>query len=173
MLHTAPPIATEEKKPPEVKPPEVKNPPHPDFQQLFAANFQPHKDETMNPSVRAAEDEAEPFDRFQRAYWESRYKETLVAFEELSPALKNNDNLLFVKANSLLAMDRADEAIDILEKIIANERSRYVAESKWYLALGLLKNGEMGRSKRQLEVIAADENSPRREEAVKVLQEIK
>ena len=45
------------------------------------------------------------------------------SFEELSPSLKKNDNLLFIKANSLLAVGDARAASAIFEGIIANGRS--------------------------------------------------
>ncbi len=165
-----PPVATEEKQAP---PPSKKKPQQPDLHQLFAANFQPFKDETMNVTVRAPGVELTPFDRFQQAYWEDRHEEALTAFETMTPALKGSDNLLFVKANSLLATGKAEEAAGILEQIIANGRSRYAGEARWYLALAYLENGTPGKARQQLQTLASDAASPRQADAKKLLSQVK
>lgn len=79
-------------------------------EKLFAQYFQPYRDESLDPSSRGFEDEMTAFDRFQQAYWKGKHEAALAAFEELAPSLKNNDNLLFLKANSMLAVGDARAA---------------------------------------------------------------
>ncbi len=128
-------------------------------EKLFAQYFQPYRDESLDPSARGDEDEATPFDRFQQAYWEGKHEAALADFEELAPALKSNDNLLFLKANSLLAVGNAKAASAIFEGIIANGRSRFKAEAAWYLALAYLKMGEQKKAGYLLKQLAGDEKN--------------
>jgi hypothetical protein len=141
-------------------------------EKLFAQYFQPYRDESLDPSFRGAEDEATTFDRFQHAYWEGKHEAALAAFEELAPTLKKNDNLLFQKANSLLAVGDARAASAILEEINANGRSRYKAEAIWYLALAYLKMGEQGKAGTFLKQLATDEKNSRQSDAKKLLEQL-
>ena len=141
-------------------------------EKLFAQYFQPYRDESLDPSTRSSEDDATPFDRFQQAYWEGKHEAALTAFEELAPSLKNNDNLLFQKANSLLAVGDAKAASAILEKIIANGRSRFRLEAKWYLALSYLKMGEQKKAIPLLKQLAVDEKNARQSDAKKLFEQL-
>ena len=135
---------------------------------LFAQHFAPYKDPGLEPSRRGAE-EPLPAEKFRQLYWENRHKEALIVFETMNDADKNNDNLLFVKANCLLATGRTAEAIPLLENILRNDRTRYMAETRWYLALARLQAGSREQARSLLLEIRADNDSPRQKDAERVL----
>ena len=154
----------------DARPPEVEK--KQGAEKLFAQYFQPYRDESLDPSARGNEDEATAFDRLQQAYLESKHEAALAAFEELAPALKRNDNLLFLKANSLLAVGNARAASAVFEGIIANGRSRFKAEAVWYLALAYLKMGEQRKAYSLLKQVAEDEKNARQSDAKKLLEQL-
>jgi len=143
-----------------------------DAGRLFAAYFQPYKDPSLEPSRRGAA-EPLPAERFQQLYWEDKHREALLAFDTLYDANKNNDNFLFLKANCLLATGRANESAALLETILRNDRTRFMAEARWYLALSYWKAGQTAQAKNQLRTIAADPQSPRRPDAERLLEQWK
>jgi hypothetical protein len=143
----------------------------PDADQLFATYFQPYKDESLNPAVRS-EDDMDAFDRFILLYLGGKHAEALAAFEKLSPALQRNGNTLFIKANSLLATGKAEEAAAILEQVTANGRTRYPGEARWYLALAYLKKGDRENATAQLKKVAGDAKNARQGAAKKMLTEM-
>lgn len=136
---------------------------------LFAENFKPCKDDSLEPS-RRGNTEPTPSERFQQLYWDDKHREALLAFESLNAADKNNDNLLFLKANSLLATGEANEAATLLEQIIRNDRTRFMAEARWYLALSYMKSGKTEQAKNRLQAIETDPESPRQRDAKRLLE---
>jgi tetratricopeptide (TPR) repeat protein len=166
-----PPIVQEDKNPSPTKQLEKQatEPVGKDSAKLFAAHFQPYRDEAMNPTVRTEESQ-DAFGRFIELYWEGRYGEALAAFDKLSPALRANDNTLFIKANALLALGRADEAAELLEKISANGQTRYPGEARWYLALAYLKSGKREKAAGLVKEISEDVKNTRHREAKKLLE---
>jgi len=144
----------------------------PNYQRIFAAWFQPYKDPSLEP-VRRGDAERSPSERFQLLYWEGDYGAALVAFDALGASAKNNDNLLFLKANCLLEKGKAAEAGTILENMERNGRSRFKAQVPWYLALARLQSGSRDEAQTLLRRIAADPALPRRSDAERVLQDLK
>lgn len=145
-----------------------------DAEKLFAAYFKPYRDESINPTVRdnpAGGQSA--FDKFQQLYWEHQYDKALSAFEALDPVFRQNDNLLFLKANLLLAAGQTDKAAALLEAILRNNRSGYVGEARWYEMLCYLKKGDWPAVKMRLERILAIPGDPHRKEAARLLSQIK
>lgn len=140
--------------------------------QVFASWFHPYKDESMEPSVRGAA-EPSPSDVFQQLYWVGDYRSALDAFDAMGVAAQNNDNLLFLKANCLLATGSAEEAVPLLENIIRNDQARFAAQAPWYLALGRLQSGQAQQARALFQSIAADPNSPRQADAVRLLESLK
>ncbi len=135
---------------------------------LFAAYFQPYKDDSIEPSIRG-EGDATPEEVFLQNYWDSQYKKALAAFEKLELASKNKGDLQFLQANCQLATGRAKAAKRVLENL---GRTRFSAEAKWLLALAFLTNGEQERAKAQLREIMVDVASPRRGDAARLLDEL-
>jgi tetratricopeptide (TPR) repeat protein len=139
--------------------------------QLFAAWFKPYKDEKMEPVYRGNSD-LTPYERFHIFYWDGQYRDALNTFESLQPFEKSNDNTLFVRANCLLALNRADEAAALLEKISHNKRSRFGAESEWYLALTYLNSGQIPAARALLQTLADSPGVARRQDAAALLKEL-
>ncbi len=146
-------------------PPEKKTP---GTRQLFATAFEPYKDASLEPARRGAQAPT-PSEHFQQLYWTGKYRAALDSFAALPPAVQNNDNLLFLKANCLLATGRASEAAALLDTILRNDRTRFMAQADWYLALSQLRSGKTADARARLQAIAADPNSPRRTDAKRLL----
>lgn len=121
-------------------------------EELYAMNFEPYKDESMNLDLRG-EDAMSPYDQFVSNYWDGKYQVVIDSFNILNAALQKNDNVLFIKANALMSINRIDEATVLLEHIIASDRSRYKIESRWNLGLCYLKKNEIVKAKEQLEIV--------------------
>lgn len=140
-------------------------------ERLFAAHFKPYKDESLEPSLRG-DDPPPPPEKFRQLYWDGQYAEALAQFENLPATAKENDNELFIKAESLLATGEADEAVRIFELILNNDRSRYMDAAAWHLALAYLKTGDMNRAKSRLQKISRSGTSPWRADADTLLKNI-
>jgi hypothetical protein len=136
---------------------------------LFAAYFQPYKDESLEPSVRG-EGDATPEETFLQTYWDGKHPEALAAFEKMEAASKNKGDLQFLQANSLLALGRVKAALAVLENL---PRTRFPTEAKWLRALAFLKNGEREKAAALLREIAGEAGSARRGEAERLLSELK
>lgn len=139
---------------------------------LFAEHFKPYKDDSLEPSRRGTT-KISPAEQFQQLYWDDKHSEALVAFDALNATDKDNDNFLFLKANCLLATGRAAEATRLLEQIIRNDRTRFMAEARWYLALSYLKSGKTKEAKNLLQAIETDSQSPRQPDAKRLLEQWK
>ncbi|MFM9948635.1 MAG: tetratricopeptide repeat protein [Saprospiraceae bacterium] len=169
-----PPVETT----PSVVPPVKNEPQAPPQQQtreepkIFASWFHPYKDDTLEPSVRG-DAEPSPSEVFQQRYWVGDYRAALDAFDAMGATAQNNDNLLFLKANCLLATGSAGEAVPLLENIIRNDRSRFTAQAPWYLALSRLESGQEQQARALFQSIAADPNSPRQADAIRLLESLK
>jgi len=137
--------------------------------QIFAANFRPYRDESLEPSVRGNAAPS-PSERFQQLYWDGDYRAALAAFDSLNNYAQKNDNLLFLKANCLLEAGSGEEAADLLENIIRNGRSRFSVQAPWYLALSRLQTGRRKEAEVLLRRIATDPDSPRQADARKLLR---
>jgi hypothetical protein len=136
---------------------------------LFAAWFQPYKDESLEPSVRG-EGDATLEENFLKFYWDGKHREALAAFDNMEPMSKNKGDLQFLKANSLLALGRAKAALTVLETL---PRTRFQTEAKWLRALAFLKNGEREKAAALLREMAGEAGSAKREEAGRLLMELK
>ena len=143
----------------------------PNPQRVFAAWFRPYKDPSLEPT-RRGDAERSPSERFQLLYWEGDYRAALAAFDAMGASAKSNDNLLFIKANCLLATGNAAEAGEILNNMLQNNRSRFRAQASWYLALSRLQTGRIKEAEILLRHLAADPASPRRSDAERMLRDI-
>ncbi|HRI61760.1 MAG TPA: hypothetical protein PK228_18610, partial [Saprospiraceae bacterium] len=126
-----------------VPPPEKQSEPAqktPGHQRVFAAWFRPYKDPSLEPA-RRGDAEQSPSERFQQLYWDGDYRAALTAFDSLGTSAKNNDNLLFLKTNCLLATGQGAAAGDLLENMLQNDPSRFSIQFGWYLALSRLQTG--------------------------------
>jgi hypothetical protein len=160
---------------PALPPPEKQSEPvqkTPDAKRVFAAWFQPYKDASLEP-MRRGDTEHSPSERFQQLYWDGDYRAALTAFDSLGAFAKNNDNLLFIKANCLLATGKAAAAGALLERLGQNGQSRFKAQLPWYLALSRLQGGRRKEADVLLRQIASDPGSPLRADAERLLKDLK
>jgi len=137
---------------------------------LFAENFKPYKDESLEPSLRG-DSEPLPSEKFQQLYWDGNYREALALFGALPTTAKTNDNLLFLKAECLMALGRVGEALPIYEAILKRDKSRYMEVAAWHRALANLKLGQTSKAKTQLQEIVRS-GSKWRAEAAALLKSI-
>ncbi len=127
--------------------------------ELFAAYFTPFEDGSLQSSLRGQDNPA-PSDRFIEAYLKGNYAEALTLFDNMDKYDRQNDNMLFIKANSLMATNRYQEAIPIIESVIAHDKTRFMDAADWYLALVYIKIGSLEKAKEMLQKICTSrENS--------------
>lgn len=131
---------------------------------LFAENFKPYKDESLEPTLRG-DAEPIPSEKFQQLYWDGKYREALTQFEAMPSTAQTNDNLLFLKAECLMASGRVGAAVAIYEAILKRDKTRYMEVAAWHLALANLKLGETAKAKTQLQEMVRGESKWRREAA--------
>lgn len=140
--------------------------------ELYAANFETYKDDSMDPTSRSGEDALTAFEKFQLFYWEGNNAEALDEFNKLSPAYQGNDNLRFFQANSLLALKRTAQARQVLLDIQKNNKSIYIAEVMYYLAWCDFQNGNIDATRKKLANYIATENAQQKDSARKLLAEL-
>ena len=138
---------------------------------LFAEYFKPYKDATLEPSLRGAA-EPSPLEKFQQSYWDDKYRDALAQFGNMPATAQTNDNLLFIKAECLLAAGKTDEAALIFELILKNDRSRYMEAAAWHLALAYLKLGDTAQARLQLQQVRQTATSPWQSDAAVILKRI-
>ena len=105
---------------------------------------------------------------FQFLYINKKYQEAINIFDSLDPSVKENDNVLFLKANALMAINKVDEATLLLETIIKNKESRNVKEALWFLGLCSIYKGDLQLAKHYLSNSLLKENKT----AIEVLKKI-
>lgn len=155
-----------------VKPQSTPNPQQKKAQELFADNFEPYRDPMMDPTTRGGELKS-TLEQFRSAYWDGRYTEVQVLFQNLGPTNKANDNYRFQLANALLQTDKTDEAISILTSIINHSSSRYVPESHYYLGLAYLHNNDIVRAMEWLDKYTRLEKGKQTEKARIILSTLR
>jgi len=139
---------------------------------LFADNFEPYKDDAMDPTSRGDNEKLSPLEKFQMLYWEGKYAQTLEAFKTLDPSHQANDNFRFIYANALMATSKTNEAAAIFSDIISFGKSPYKTESYYYLALCHLKNGKHDEARKNLETYLRDPDAEQKEKAKKILEDM-
>ena len=80
-----------------------------------------------------------------------------------------NNNVLFYKANALLALGRIQEALPLFQQLSNDNNSIYHSQSEWYLALCLMKANQPEKANELLEKIASFDSHEFRESASKLL----
>ncbi len=90
-------------------------------------------------------------ERAFKAYEQKNYTEALSGFNTIL-ADSLDYGVLFFKANTLLAMEKVDEAITLFDKIPQHER--FYEQSQWYLGLAYLEKGDFTSAKQYLKTVA-------------------
>jgi hypothetical protein len=105
-----------------------------------------------------------------RAYEDGEYEKASELFPKVvSPEEPQRYyDLLFYRANALMALDRSAEAIPMLELILQMEKTSYLSNTQWYLALAFLMNDQKEKARPLLEELA--KNSFYKEKAERLLK---
>lgn len=143
-----------------------------DGEELYAANFEPYTDESLEGTVRGDEEDMLPEERFLSSYSEGHYDVAVESFSEMGDEYRQNKNMQFLYANALLAEGLTDEAIRYLNDIVKETESDYASEANYYLGLAYLKKKNYPEAKKYLKIYAA-ENNTQRTKAQRILSEIK
>lgn len=141
-------------------------------EEYFAANFEPYEDESFDPVSRGTDD-AKPIDQFQTHYWNKEYSKAVDVFNQLSDEYQQNDNLRFLYANALMGAGKVGTAESELTEILQNQKSVYLTESLFYLALTQIYRGEFPGAKYNLETYLQKPDAKQKSAAEKILKEMK
>ena len=106
---------------------------------------------TLYPTVKSGDDPTE-IERTFNLYDQKEYEKALTGFEKILSET-NNDDIAFYQANAYLATKKPEKAIPILQKIIQNNQSDYLAPAKWSLALAYCSQKNYQAAKPLLEEI--------------------
>lgn len=138
---------------------------------LFAENFSPYADESLQSGLRG-HSSLSPADQFIEAYLKGNHTEALSFYEKMDVYDRQNDNMIFIKSNSLLAKGKFGEAIDLLEGVVDRDATRFMDAAKWYLALAYLKTGEVKKGKIFLEKLRNSEENSYFQKATVLIQKL-
>lgn len=93
------------------------------------------------------------------AYNKEEYASALAALKEYAKT-ETNDNILFYQANCLIGLEQFEEASLIFENILDNNRSLYIQETEWLLALCYLRNNHAEKAQNLLDKINTNLEHP-------------
>jgi predicted Zn-dependent protease len=119
------------------------------------AFFSPHPNTYIKLEKDGTASEKLLMEAFQ-AYEDGAYQKAFDLFRQLaspSDPYRYND-LLFYRANTLIALNRSAEAIPMLELIIQVNETSHLTSAKWFLALAYLMNDQETKAKPLLEEVA-------------------
>lgn len=127
--------------------------------ELFASNFKPCRDASLNPGLRG---KAEAFTvaEFMQLYWDKEYDTAISVFNKLPQDSQENINLLFQYANCLAIKNEFVQAQEIFSKVAQDQNGRYASEAQYYNALMLIKLKKLRDAKILLSHISADKSHP-------------
>ncbi len=118
-------------------------------QELFAENFEPYSN-VVHPIVRGEEGQNKKTSAFA-AYQTGDYETALPLFDELYANTKE-PYYLFYKANALIELNRAKEAVPLLQEHIRTNDT-LVKNSSWYLAMAYLQLDDKVKVKKMLQEV--------------------
>ncbi len=132
-------------------------------QDLFAENFKPYRNVT-HPITRG-EEATDMKTKAFLAYSKEEYKEAIPLFTELYSSQKE-PYYLFYKANALIQLNKAAEAVPLLQEHLGTQDS-LTDKSHWYLAMAYLQLEDTEKAKRALKTVV--ENKTYKAEEAKQL----
>lgn len=120
-------------------------------QDLYVQNFEPYRN-VVYPVVRGEDAQDEKTKAFA-AYQIGKYEEALPLFAELYTTEKS-PYYLFYRANALIQLNRAKEAIPLLKEHLKTN-GNLVEKSPWYLAMAYLQLDDEENAKIMLDSVVA------------------
>jgi tetratricopeptide (TPR) repeat protein len=136
--------------------------------ELFASYFEPYRN-VIQPLERGGEQQDEKSLAFL-AYEKGDYNKAISLFSNLYLTTQE-PYYLFYKANALLKLERAKEAVPLLLEHLKTKDS-LTEKTNWYLALAYLKLEDKAKAEKILEKVIADGNY-KASEAQKLLKAFK
>lgn len=136
-------------------------------QNLYTQNFKPYRNVTY-PITRGAEATDTKTLAFS-AYAKGDYQEAVPLFTELYASEKKS-YYLFYKANALIQMNRAGEAVSLLQEHSKSDDS-LADRSYWYLAMAYLQMDNIENAKTALKEVV-DKNAYKAKDAKRLLDEL-
>ena len=137
------------------------------YNELFAQNFEPYRN-VIQPIERNSNVQDEKELAFT-AYEKGDYDTAITLFSNLYNSTKE-PYYLFYKANALLKLDKADEAVPLLlEHLRSNDT--LTEKTYWYLALSYLKLNDEENVKKNLKIIIENKKY-KSKEALKLLNKL-
>lgn len=137
-------------------------------QELFVSYFEPYKN-VIEPLQRNGDQKNEKAIAFM-AYDHEEYEKAVILFSKLYSST-NEPYYLFYKANALLKLERANEAIPLLLEHLKT-KDTLTEKSYWYLAMAYLKLNDKASAKQSLKKVLS-EGKYKTKEAEKLLKQFK
>ncbi|MBK8854605.1 MAG: tetratricopeptide repeat protein [Saprospiraceae bacterium] len=113
---------------------------HLNHDSLFAANYKPFRDGSLEPTYRG-EPNMTNRDKFLNLYWQEKYTEALLQYTTMTEVEKSNPNIKLQYAICLIQGGKYSSAETILEELKKEDKSRFGKEIEWYLSLLKIKRG--------------------------------
>ena len=136
-------------------------------EELYQDNFAPYRNVTY-PITRGEEAVDEKTQAFL-AYSKGDYEAAVPLFETLYTS-EQEPYYLFYQANALIELNRAGEAIPLLEEHLKTS-DPLTDKSSWYLAMAYLQLEEVENAKKVLKDVV-DKNAYKAEDAKRLLEEL-
>lgn len=121
-------------------------------QELYAQNFEPYRN-VVHPIVRG-EEGADLKTKAFSAYQTGDYEKALPWFTELYTTEKES-YYLFYSANALIQLNRAAEAIPLLQEHLKTKDKR-TDKSNWYLSMAYLQLDDTENAKKMLNLVITE-----------------
>ena len=131
---------------------------------LYASNFKPFKASNVRSEVKEG-----IYWSAVELYQKQDYKAALGVFQDVSNEKYQNQRYLFM-GNCHLMLGQTEEAIVVLQKV--DEKSEFIADAKWYLALSYLKKDRVEKAASLLEELTKQGNLYQNK-AQKLLEDIR
>lgn len=125
-------------------------------EKIFAAYFEPYPN--LTPIVRG-DGAADQFQSAMLAYERQDYQTALDLFSEIADADDRYASAQFYAALSNLALDNARDAIPRLQYVLNQGNSLYSDAVEWYLALAIIRNGNLSEGRDILDKLIAGGSS--------------
>jgi tetratricopeptide (TPR) repeat protein len=126
----------------------------------------------IRPALRGAEDDAaERFQIGMKCYVEGRYGEAIPDLRTAAELNPNRAGIRFFLGICLLLTEKTNEGIGELRKTISLGDSPYLEEAHFYLAKALLRKGDVGGAKGELNWVL-EKGSNLKEEAARILAQL-
>lgn len=124
--------------------------PQESMEQIFVEHFEPYRN-VIQPVVRGEEQQKNEKQLAFQYYEQRKYDKAIVLFDKLYSTSKE-PYYLFYKANALIQLNRAKEAIPLLEAHLKT-KDTLAEKSPWYLAMAYLKMNDKNNTKKWLKLV--------------------